>query len=125
MANVMDYKQQVYDFLKEFATPYDENQVPANNQGLNSNLKVNFPYITYIPYIESWDNDGLCQVYIYDKGNSSRKVNDIAKQIEEKVKEGCIFNDIIIHKGSPFVQEIAQEDRTIKCLFMNLQINYV
>lgn len=125
MGNILTYKQSIYDFLSEFASSYYENQVPANNQGLNNDLKVNFPYITYLPYIESWENDGLLQVYIYDKSNSTRKISEIAKKIEEKVNEGCIYNDIIIHKGSPFIQEIAQEDITIKCLFMNLQINYV
>lgn len=125
MGNILTYKQSIYDFLSEFASSYDENQVPTNNQGLNNDLKVNFPYITYLPYIESWENDGLLQVYIYDKSNNTRKISEIARKIEEKVKEGCIYNDIIIHKGSPFIQEIAQEDITIKCLFMNLQINYV
>ncbi|MGL4665499.1 MAG: hypothetical protein ACRCWA_10835 [Clostridium butyricum] len=125
MGNILTYKQSIYDFLREFAQVYDENQVVANNQGLNADLKVNFPYITHSLFIESWDNDGLAQIYIYDKSNSSKKVYEIANQIEEKVKEGCVFNDIIIHKGSPFIQEMAQEDKTVKCLFMNLQINYV
>lgn len=122
MGNILTYKQSIYDFLKEFAQPYDTNQVPANNQGLNNDLKVNFPYITYNSTLENWDSDGLLQIYIYDDSNSALKVWTIASEIEEKVKEGYIINDIIIHKGSPFAQQVTQEDKTIKCLYLNLKI---
>lgn len=122
MGNLLTYKRTIYDFLREFAQPYDTNQVPANNQGLNNDLKVNFPYITYNSTLENWDTDGLLQAYIYDDSDSALKIWTIASKMEEKIKEGYIVNDIIIHKGSPFAQQIPQEDKTIKCLYLNFKI---
>lgn len=125
MANILQYTQDVYDYLNQYSTPYSENEVPANNQDLNNNLKVNFPYCTYYLATEDYRNTGLLQVRFYDKSDSYRKVTETVAKLEDDLGDGRIFNNIVLHKGSPFIQRVSQEDTTIKCLFINLEIDYI
>lgn len=124
MGNLKSYKQSMYNFLKQFAQPYDSMQVPINNQGLSSNENAQFPYLTYNMTIEDWDEDGVVQIMIYDRADSSSRVYDIASKLEENIGQMKMHDNLVIRKGSPFAQEMAQDDIEIKCLFVNLQVNY-
>lgn len=125
MGDIITYKQNVYNYLKQFGTPLDSFPIQGGIQDLNKDFKTDVPFIAYSLFVENWDTDGLLQLRIYDKNDSTSRIYDIANKIWLNVFEGCIFNDIIIHKGSPFVQGEPQEDVTIKCLLVNLQINFM
>lgn len=114
--NLLQTQTNIYNFLKQFAQPYMEQEVP---QG------AVFPYMTYIFDMENWRTTGLGQVRIWDEGESTQTIFGIAEAIEDMVGEGFISENLIIHAGSPFVQIMPQEEENIKCLYMNLEIDYL
>ena len=116
--NVMQTQTNVYNFLSQFGTVYMKNQVPSAN-GLV------FPHLTYEFDIENWKNDGVGQIRIYDKSGSTKKAFQIAEDIEDVIGDGYVIENLIMHAGSPFIQIIEQEDINIKCLYVNLTINYL
>lgn len=114
--NVMQTQVNIYNFLKQFVKPYLENEVPD---------KATFPYLTYIFDIENWRNTGLAQIRIWDMGESTQAIFQIAENIEDVLGEGYAIENLIMHAGSPFIQIIPQEEENIKCLYLNLEIDYL
>lgn len=105
----------IYNFLKQFAQPYLELEVPDG---------AKFPYLTYTFDIENWRITGLGQIRLWDMGESTQAIFDIAANIEDIIGEGYTIENLVIHAGSPFIQIVPQEEN-IKCLYMNLDINYL
>lgn len=106
----------IYNFLRQFAQPYLENQVPTNTP---------FQYLTYNFDIENWRTTGLGQIRLWDKSNNFSKLFEIADKIEDTIKEGYTIDNLILHSGTPFAQIMPQEDTNIKCLYINLEIDYL
>lgn len=122
---IKDYVEDIYNFLNQFATPYLSNQVPANNQNLNNNLIVSYPYLTYNLLVEDYRNTGILQIRLYDKSDNIKTLVNIVDKLDNVIDDGYIYNNIVLHKGSPFVQDIEQEDLTIKCLYILLDIDFL
>ena len=114
--NVIQTQVNIYNFLKQFATPYMENEVPEG---------AVFPYLTYTFEIENWRTTGLGQIRIWDQGESTQDIFQIAENIEDVLGEGYLIENLIMHAGSPFIQIVPQEEENIKCLYLNLEINYL
>jgi len=114
--NVIQTQVNIYNFLKQFATPYMENEVPEG---------AVFPYLTYTFEIENWRTTGLGQIRIWDEGESTQDIFQIAENIEDEIGEGYIAGNLVMHAGSPFVQIVPQEDKNSKCLYLNLEIDYL
>lgn len=122
---IKDYVEDIYNFLNQFSTPYMSNQVPANNQNLNNSLFVSYPYATYNLIVEDYRNKGLLQLRFYDKSDNIKTLVNIVDKLDNVVGDGYIYNNIVLHKGSPFIQDIEQEDLTIKCLYVLLEIDFL
>jgi len=114
--NVLQTQINVYNFLKQFGKPYMENEVPKG---------AKFPYLTYTFDIENWRNTGLGQIRIWDEGESTQNIFQIAENIEDTVGEGYIIENLVMHAGSPFIQIVPQEEEYLKCLYLNLEIDYL
>ena len=123
--NVLQTQINIYNFLKQFGKPYMENEVPEKELVDGEMVPVKFPYLTYRFDIENWRNTGLGQIRLWDEGESTQEIFQIAENIEDEIGEGYIMNNLVMHVGSPFVQIVPQEDENIKCLYLNLEIDYL
>ena len=123
--NVIQTQVNIYNFLKQFGTPYLEKEVPDNIMVDGVGVPVPFPYLTYVFEIENWRTTGLGQIRIWDEGESAQDIFQIAENIEDEIGEGYIAGNLVMHAGSPFVQIVPQEDENIKCLYLNLEIDYL
>lgn len=123
--NVLQTQINIYNFLAQFATPYLEKEVPDEITVDGVKGPAPFPYLTYVFDIENWRTTGIAQIRLWDIGESTQKLFQIAENIEDEIGEGYIEGNLVIHAGSPFIQIIPQEDENIKCLYMNLEINYL
>lgn len=123
--NVIATQVNIYNFLEQFATPYLEKEVPDKIMVDGVMVTVPFPYLTYTFEIENWRNTGLGQIRIWDKGESVQDIFQIAENIEDVLGEGYVIENLIMHAGSPFIQIVPQEEENIKCLYLNLEIDYL
>lgn len=119
----MNKYQAIDTFWNSFNIPaYDENTVPENAQ---------MPYITY-----NMASDSLGQVLplsatLWYRSNSweaiSLKADEIAEAIGTngyyiaKLDEGYVW----ITKGTPFAQRIVNEDRDIRCMYINITVEFL
>lgn len=65
------------------------------------------------------------QIRLWDKHSNYENLYKIANDIESVVKEGYKCYNFIIHQGSPFVQVFPTGEENIKCLYVNLEINFL
>lgn len=120
--SIIDTQNDIFNFLNQFATPYYEFDHQSTDKKPNN---LSYPFITFSAPSENWRETGLMQVRIWDKMDDYVSVFEIAYKIEEMVKEGYNCNSLVIHQGSPFVQVMPQDDENIKCLYINLEVNYL
>jgi len=106
----------IHSFLSQFTQVYLEGQAPS---------KPTFPYITYTQLIENWRTTGIIQLRLWDNSNSTSKLYDIVEKLEDTMGDGFQIENLLIHQGSPFVQNIPQEDLTIKCLYIVLEVDFL
>ena len=114
----MDKAQALYDFWASFGLPaYDETNIPDD---------AVMPYITYNTVTDSIDNVVPLSASIWYRSTSwaeiSRKSEEIAKKVAE---HGYYITDVDkgylwLTKGQPFAQRIANEDRSIRQIYVNV-----
>lgn len=112
----------LYNFYKQFLTPYEENTVPDNAE---------LPYLTY-NMVTGGFRDGECSltVSIWYRDTSWAKCNAKAREIAAKIPESgvwikCDDGAIWLKRGSPFAQNMSDDDRDIRRKYFNLTAEYV
>lgn len=85
-------------------------------------------YMIFNGVVDGFGKSFILPVRIYTKNTTSyRTVLSIAKKIEEAVTEGgtLVIDTNVrfkIDKGSPFYQDLQDEDETVKAGYVNLEI---
>lgn len=118
--NILKFGQIIYQWLSQFATTY-RGVLPAGE-------KPKSPYLQFSGYYDNFATQFILPVQIYTFPTTSyEEVIKIADEIEKAVTEaGILISDtdmkIKIEKGSPFYQDKADEDETVRAGYINLLI---
>lgn len=117
---ILKFGQIIYQWLSQFATTY-RGVLPAGK-------KPKSPYLQFSGYYDNFATQFILPVQIYTFPTTSyEEVIKIADEIEKAVTEaGILISDtdmkIKIEKGSPFYQDKADEDETVRAGYINLII---
>lgn len=107
----------LYQFFSGFGLDtYVQTNVPTDAQ---------FPYLTYTPVFDSWGNNVAITVNLWYLTDSERIPNAKAQEIADKIGSGvyipCDGGAILINRGTPFVQPLADDTNpSIKRRYINL-----
>jgi hypothetical protein len=90
-----------------------------------------FPYLTYTPIYDAWGGEPVSlTVNLWYYGASEKPANEKAQEISQALEGGkvlqCDEGFIWLHRGTPFCQNIAQEDNNnIKGRYLNITAEYL
>lgn len=118
----MNKEQAVHSFFSSFKIPaYEENSVPEN---------ATFPRLTYEVITDSFRSVVGVSASLWYRDSSWSKITEKLHQIERRINSGYFvkYDDgaILIQKGSPFAQNLADEsDKNIKRKLMNFNFEYI
>lgn len=110
----------IYQWLSQFATTY-RGVLPAGTTPES-------PYLQFSGYYDNFATQFILPVQIYTRPTTSYAgVIEIADKIDKAVGEGGILISdadikIKIDKGSPFYQDKADEDETVRAGYINLLV---
>lgn len=110
----------IYDWLSSIAVTY-RGVLPAGEKPAEE-------YLKYSGYYDGFAGQFILPIQIYTlRQTSYKRVLFLADKIEKKVGEaGVLIGDsnikIKIQKGSPFYQDMADEDETVRAGYVNLLI---
>lgn len=114
------FGQRIYDWLSSFTNVY--------RGVLPSSVKPENVYIRIDGVCDYFGRTFIYPVKIYKQNTTSYlSVIQIAKQIGDTIGEGgllLIYDNVRfkIEKGSPFYQDLADEDETTRAGYINLEI---
>ena len=117
--------QALYNFFSGFELPaYEENTVPT---GANA---PELPYITYATATSGFDNDVQISVSLWYKGFSWADADRKAAEINTALAHGGKLipytgGAIWLKRGTPFAQHMADDDDTIRRIYLNLTAEYL
>ena len=117
--------QALYDFWNSFGlTAYDEYTVPTGD------AKPQLPYITYSAATGDFDNDVQISGSLWYKGYSWADADRKAAEISAALANGgklIPYSDgrLWIKRGTPFAQHMADDDDTIRRIYLNLTAEYL
>lgn len=115
-------KEQAYHaFISGFGLPaYDENTVPEN---------AALPRLTYSFASDEFGYPVALSISVWDRSTSWATVTNKANEIYETIGLGgkvVSFDDgyIWIKRGRPFSQRMADENDTIRRIYLNIEAEY-
>ena len=117
----MTKEQAYHNFVSSFIwKAYDENTVPEN---------AALPRITYNLSFAEFEVPVAMSVSLWDRSTSWASVTNKADEIYEAVGLGgkiIPFSDgyIWVKRGSPFAQRMADENDSIRRIYINLEVEY-
>ena len=117
--------QALYNFWNSFGlTAYEENTVPTGD------AKPKLPYITYSAVTGVFDNDVQISASLWYSGYSWAEADRKAAEISAALANGgklIPYSDgrLWIKRGTPFAQHMADENDTIRRIYLNLTAEYL
>ena len=117
--------QALYNFFSGFELPaYEENTVPTGENA------PELPYITYATATSGFDNDVQISASLWYKGYSWESADRKAAEINTALAHGGKMipytgGALWIRRGTPFAQHMADDDDTIRRIYLNLTAEYL
>ena len=117
--------QALYNFFSGFELPaYEENTVPT---GANV---PELPYITYATATSGFDDNVQISASLWYKGYSWEGADRKAAEINAALAHGGKMipytgGSLWIRRGTPFAQHMADENDTIRRIYLNLTAEYL
>lgn len=124
MGLLKNYATTLYEWLSEFAPTYrrpiQEGTFTAENPKPNE-------YISYSAELGNFNSEFIQPIKVLSKSTGYTNVMNIVDEIESAIGENGIKVDgewgyITIYKGSPFAQDIEDEDSSYRANYVNLLI---
>ena len=118
----MNKSQALSNFWNSFDWPaYDESTVPD---------KTSFPYITFSVSVDDFKYPVSLTASLWDRNTSWATIIEKLDQIADDIGQGgkiITYGDgaFWIKKGTPFAQRVSDEDRTIRRIYMNVEVEYI
>lgn len=118
----MDKQQALQQFFSQFATAYEESDVPDN-------ANLNEGYITYQKMVGSLDEPVFPSARIWTRSTSWNRADSILNSMDDALKRGGqIFKldegRMWIARGTPFGQAVSEDDRAIRSYLINLAVEF-
>lgn len=123
MDKIEGFNKTIYEWLSQFATTY-RNELPAE-----PNIQIADLYIKMSGYYDNFATRFIFPLKIYKQNTTSHlEVVKIADKISKEIGDGGLLIKgngvtIVIYKGSPFYQDMQDEDTTIRAGYVNLEIS--
>lgn len=120
----MDKQQALQFFWSQFGvSAYDESDVPDD-------ADIDAGYITYQKIEGEFESPVFPSASIWHRSTSWKKTEKIKNSINETLSRGGWIQKIEggrvwIQRGSPFAQEMAEEDRSIRRYVINVSIEFM
>ena len=117
--------QALYNFFSGFELPaYEENTVPTGD------AKPKLPYITYSAVTGDFDNNVQISGSLWYSGYSWADADCKAAEINAALANGGKLipytgGALWIRRGTPFAQHMADDDDTIRRIYLNLTAEYL
>lgn len=118
-------EQAIYNFFASFGIPaFEENSVPTGND------KPAYPYITYELRTTAFgEYDTACTFSIWDNSSSWGRLASYVRAISERIGRAgrvlpCDNGYILIYRGSPFAQAMAEQDTSVKRELCGINVRY-
>lgn len=117
--------QALYNFFSGFELPaYEENTVPTGD------AKPKLPYITYSAVTGGFDNDVQISASLWYSGYSWAEADRKAAEINAALAHGGKLipytgGALWIMRGTPFAQHMADENDTIRRIYLNLTAEFL
>ena len=117
--------QALYNFFSGFKLPaYEENTVPTGD------AKPKLPYITYTALTGVFDNDVQISASLWYSGYSWAEADRKSAEISAALADGGKLipytgGALWIRRGTPFAQHMADENDTIRRIYLNLTAEYL
>ena len=117
--------QALYNFFSGFELPaYEENTVPT---GANA---PELPYITYATATSGFDSDVQISASLWYRDYSWEDADRKAAEINAALAHGGKMipytgGALWIRRGTPFAQHMADDDDTIRRIYLNLTAEYL
>lgn len=121
----MNKEQALHQFWSSFGLKaYDQYTVP--DDALEAN---NGHYLTYSVSVAGFDEPVLSNASLWDKSTSWAEITLMAETIYAYIGSGGVvipYDDgaMWVRRGSPFAQRMADEDDTIRRVYINVTIEY-
>lgn len=118
----MDKWQAVHNFFSGFSlTAYDENTVPDG---------AALPYLTYGASVAGLDEQIPVSCSLWYRSTSWADISQKAETISEAIGyHGVIVpydtGKIFVTRGTPFAQRMADEDDTIRRIYLNFTFEFL
>lgn len=120
---MIDKWQAIQNFWSGFGWPaYDENSVPED---------AGYPRITYEVQTDSLDNIVLLSASLWDRSTSWEKISKKADQIASEIVHmsppaiRIAGGGLYISKGSPFASRMADEDDSVRRIYLNINAEFL
>lgn len=120
----MDSAQAIHRFWSRFGwKAYDSATVPSEA------FDPEMPRITYDVAMSEFLSDVLLSASLWDRSYSWERISKKADEIYEYIGLGgrIIYytgGSIWIKRGSPFMQRMADEDDTVRRIYLNVEVEY-
>ena len=109
------------NFYSQFLPAYEENSVPDD---------AVLPYLTYSMVTDNFGAEIALTVSVWYRDTSWAKCNAKTREIETAVGAGgvilpCDGGGIWLKRGTPFAQNMADDDDQIRRKYINLTAEYI
>ena len=117
--------QALYNFFSGFELPvYEENTVPTGK------IAPELPYITYATATSGFDDNVQISASLWYKGYAWDDADRKAAEINTALAHGGKMipytgGALWIRRGTPFAQHMADDDDTIRRIYLNLTAEYL
>lgn len=118
----MTKEEAYHSFLSSFGVKaYDENTVPDDAQ---------LPRITYSVSVAEFGDPVSMSISVWDRSTKWTTVTEMADAIYDAIGLGgriLSFDDgyIWVKRGQPFAQRMADEDDSIRRIYINVEVEYL
>ena len=122
-SKIESFSKTIYEWLSQFATTY-RNELPAD-----SSIQVADLYIKMSGYYDNFATKFIFPLKIYKQNTTSHsEVIAVADRISQAIGNGGLLIrgngvTIVVYKGSPFYQDLQDENETIRAGYVNLEIS--
>ena len=111
----------LYNFYSQFLPAYEENSVPDD---------AVLPYLTYSMLTDDFGAEIALTVSVWYRETSWANCNAKTREIETAVSAGgvilpCDGGGIWLKRGTPFAQNMADDDDQIRRKYINLTAEYI
>lgn len=120
----MTKAEALYRFFSSFGlSAYEESSVPTGEDS------PELPYLTYTLALDSFGTEIPLTANLWYRSTSWVEITGLAAFISSVLAGGrlipCDGGAVLLRRGSPFAQAVADEDDTIRRMYLNITAEFI